>query len=328
MHPLRRRLPSLNPLFVIEAVGRHLSFTAAAAELGISQPAVSKAIKTAESGLGFELFERLHRGLRMTPKGAAFFRETHTALQRLHGVLEELSPPRDIPAVRASFSSSFVALWLLPRVPALAELHPGIRLHLEESDSDGLDLAADDLDFSARLGQGNWTDVRSTFLVEERIGAVASPAYLRRNPGLSDAPSLLGADLIHVDEPRRIRIGWRDWFARLSVTPPYPRASLTVSDYNSAIDAAVMGQGLALGWEHLVQGKIDQGALVWIGDARIATGMNIYLVEPVGRAEEPHLADFRSWILGEFAAGHLGPQAGPAPVARAWRPAQSAIIGR
>jgi LysR family glycine cleavage system transcriptional activator len=301
MHPLRRRLPSLNQLFTVEAVGRHLSFTAAAAELGISQPAVSKAIRTIEDSLGFALFDRQHRGLNMTPKGAAFYREVRAALHRVHTALEELSPARDIPTVRVSFSASFVALWLLPRVPDFAALYPNIMLHLEESDSDGLDLAAGKLDFSARLGDGVWPGLRSTFLVAERIGAVASPAYLARRPGLSDATTLLTADLIHVDEPRRVRLGWRDWFADLGVQPPHPRAGLTVSDYNAAIDAALMGQGVALGWEHLVAGKIAEGALQWIGADRIETGQNIYLIEQTGQAEAPHLARFRSWITGQFA---------------------------
>lgn len=68
MHPLRRRLPSLNHLFTVEAVGRHLSFTTAAAELGISQPAVSKAIKAVEDSIGFALFDRLPRGLKLTDR--------------------------------------------------------------------------------------------------------------------------------------------------------------------------------------------------------------------------------------------------------------------
>lgn len=300
MHPLRHRLPSLNQLFTVEAVGRHLSFTAAAAELGISQPAASKAIKAIEDSIGFALFDRLHRGLKMTPKGAAFYRQTRTALQQMADVLEDLAPAGGTPVVHASFSSSFVALWLLPRLPAFAELHPGILLHIEESDSDGLNLSAGGLDFSARLGDGNWPDVQSTFLVAERIGAVASPAYLAKHPDLSDPKSLLKADLIHVEEPKRVRLGWRDWFSGLAIRPPYPRASLTVSDYNAAIDAALMGQGVALGWEHLVKGKIDRDELVWIGEARIETGLNVYLVERPGNAGAGHLAGFRAWIVGQF----------------------------
>lgn len=302
MHPLRRRLPSLNLLFTFEAVGRHLSFTAAATELGISQPAVSKAIRTVEDSIGFELFDRLHRGLRITPKGAAFYREVRAALQQMNAALEELAPSGEMPVVRASFSSSFVALWLLPRIPDFAERHPEIMLQLEESDSDGLDLSAGKLDFSARLGDGNWPDVRCSLLAAERIGAVAAPTYLARKPGLSDPQSLLKADLIHVDEPKRVRLGWRDWFARLSVRPPFPRAKLRVSDYNAAIDAALMGQGVALGWQHLVQGKIDQGDLVWIGKDRVATGLNIYLVEQAGHAEKGDLDKFRSWITSQFTA--------------------------
>lgn len=95
---------------------------------------------------------------------------------------------------------------------------------------------------------------------------------------------------------------WRDWFAGLGVQPPHSRAGLTVPDYDAAIDAALMGQGVALGWEHLAAGKITQGALQWIGTDRIETGQSIYLVEQAGRAEAAHLARFRSWITAPFAA--------------------------
>ncbi len=195
------------------------------------------------------------------------------ALHQIHTALEELSPAPDIPAVRASFSASFVALWLLPRNPGFAALYPNIMLRLEESDSGGLDLAAGKRDFSARLGDGAWPGLRSTFLVAERIGAVAAPAYLARL----------------VRGPRR-------------PAPPHSRAGLTVPDYDAAVGAALMGQGVALGWEHLAAGKITQGALQWIGTDRIETGQSIYLVEQAGRAEAAHLARFRSWITAPFAA--------------------------
>ncbi len=300
MHPLRRRLPSLNCLFAIEAVGRHLSFTEAADELGITQPAVSKAIRTTEDALGFPLFERNRRGLRMTPNGKAIYKEARFVLNQMLKTVNELTGEADNPIVRACFSSSFVALWMLPRLPEFSKAYPNIALHLDESDSDKVDIVAKDLDFSARLGDGTWSDVRSWLLTPERVGAVASPDYIARNPGLEDLGLLAQANLIHVDEPKRVRIGWPDWFASLQARQPPSKASLTVSDYHSAIDAALMGQGVALGWEHLVQGKIEQGQLQRIGDHVVETGLGIYLVEPLDLREDAHIASFRDWIIGRF----------------------------
>ena len=312
MHPLRRRLSSLNHLFAVEAVGRHLSFTAAADELGISQPAVSKAIRVTEEAVGFRIFARQHRGLALTAKGARLFQQTQAFLHQMAETLAELPPEGRRSVVRASFSSSFVALWMLPRLPAFSRAYPDIALHLEESDSDMLDLVSKGLDFSARLGNGTWSDLRCTLLVPERVGAVASPAYLERNPGLSAPRTLLGADLVHVHEPKRARIGWRDWLARFAVASPMPEARFTVSDYHSAIDAALLGQGVALGWEHLVRGSIEENRLVWLSDHRVETGMNIYLVERPDTAGARHIEAFRSWIVSQFSGQGGATGSGPA----------------
>ncbi|MCL6284148.1 LysR substrate-binding domain-containing protein [Ruegeria sp. 2012CJ41-6] len=287
-------------MFAVEAVGRHLSFTAAAEELGISQPAVSKAVRATEDALGFPLFEREHRGLGLTPKGKAFVGEARALLQQMSDVVQELAGQKEAPVVRACFSSSFVALWMLPRVSDFSGLNPDVALHLEESDSDMVDLDARGVDFSARLGDGKWDDVQSWFLLPERVGAVASPDYVARHPGLADLSVLTQADLIHVDEPKRVRIGWQDWFRALRTKPSIAKVGLTVSDYHSAVDAAVIGQGVALGWEHLVRGKIDQGQLVWIGTHMIETGNGIYLVEPASRQQSEHLSRFRDWLMGQF----------------------------
>jgi LysR family transcriptional regulator, glycine cleavage system transcriptional activator len=300
MHALRRRLPSLNYLFAIEAVGRHLSFTDAAEELGISQPAVSKAIRTTEEALGFLLFERDRRGLKLTANGKVIFREAKHVLNQLLKTVRELTGDDDSAVVRACFSSSFVALWMLPRLPEFSKRHPNIALHLDESDSDKVHFAAKDLDFSARLGDGMWDDVRSWLLTAERVGAVASPDYVARNPRLKELAVLAQANLIHVDEPKRVRIGWNDWFASLHADQPLSKASLTVSDYHSAVDAAAMGQGVALGWEHLVRGKVEQGQLQWIGEHMVETGLGIYLVEPIEVRQEEHISSFRDWIVSQF----------------------------
>lgn len=300
MHPLRRRLPSLNCLFAIDAVGRHLSFTEAAAELSITQPAVSKAIRTAEEALGFPLFERDRRGLRMTTNGKAMFKEARFVLNQMLKTVNELTGEANTPIVRACFSSSFVALWMLPRLPEFSQAFPDIALYLDESDSDRVDFATKDLDFSARLGDGAWSDVRSWRLAAERVGAVASPDYVARNPDLADLSVLVETNLLHVDEPKRIRIGWADWFASLQAERLPPKPSLTVSDYHSAIDAALMGQGVALGWEHLVRGKIEQGQLQWIGNHMVETGAGIYLVAPLDSPPSDHTARFQDWIISQF----------------------------
>lgn len=133
MHRLRSLIPSANYLFVFEAAARRLSFTAAAEELNVSQPAVSKTIKLLEEATGLKLFRRERSRLELTAEGQRLYRETQEAFDHLHMVISSMRKKHSRDIIRVSFSASFVQLWLLPRLKGFKEKHPDVALRIEEA---------------------------------------------------------------------------------------------------------------------------------------------------------------------------------------------------
>ena len=299
MHPLRRKLPSLNHLYVVEAVGRHLSFTAAASELKVSQPAISKSIRALEASLGFTLFQRNHRSVSPTYKGRVFIEETQQLLNKLNTVTRALDAGESRPNIRMVFSSSFVALWLLPRLGEFKAAHPSLLLTIDESANEFEDLNMTGHDISARLGDGKWEGLDSWSMAPERISAVASPEYLARNPQLTEASDLCHATLLHATESRRRRMSWQDWLRATGCPDQTLTKDLVFSEYHATIYAALIGQGIALGWEHLVSGLIAEGRLVRVVDSIVQTDQSVYLVSPHDRIHQAHVQIFRDWILAQ-----------------------------
>ncbi|MDK3018565.1 LysR substrate-binding domain-containing protein [Pseudodonghicola flavimaris] len=307
MHPLRRKLPSLNCLYAIDAVARHGSFTAAARELGLSQPAVSKAIKSAEAHMGFDLFERRTGGLDVTDKGRAVCEEVAAVLARLLAVTAHDGAQTAQKTISVSFSPSFVSMWLLPRLPEFQSLHPGISFRISENT--GRPKAADmSFDFSTRLGDGDWSDVTAWTFAPEILHAVAAPDYVAAHPGVMALETLPEATLLHAVEAQRERMNWSAWFRAAGLRDLQLEEGMVFSDYHAAVQAALLGQGVALGWEHLVQAYVEARKLQFVAGTSVTTGRNFYLVTPARRQLAPHHHLFRDWAIGkarsEFARAH------------------------
>lgn len=297
MHRLRSLVPSANYLFVFEAAARRLSFTEAAVELNVSQPAVSKTIKLLETSLGFKLFNRSGGRLELTPEGKRLLGETQDAFDHLHLVITSLQRRNAKDVVRVSFSSSFVQFWLIPRLDGFKEANPDIALRIEESPRDDVDLEREDIDISARLGNGAWHNVRSWHFADEEVLPVCSPAHLKKHGPFSTPMELSGETLLHFEERHRQRMTWPDWFERMNVSRPRLAEGLVFTDNLGAIEAAIRGQGIALGWKHLVRDHLQAGRLVPALDAVCRSGSAVYLVMASKRKLKPSAELFRDWIL-------------------------------
>ncbi|KEA03723.1 transcriptional regulator [Agrobacterium sp. 13-626] len=301
MHRLRSLVPSANYLFVFEAAARRRSFTAAAEELNVSQPAVSKTIKLLEEATGLKLFRREHTRLELTAEGQRLYRETQQAFDHLHMVLTSLRTKHSNDTVRVSFSTSFVQLWLLPRLKDFKVKHPDIALRIEESSRDDQDLNEEDIDISARLGAGKWPGIHAWHFVTEEVIPVCNADYLREHGPINVPADLLNHRLLHFEERHRVRLGWRDWLLHHSVPVARLAQDFVFTDALSSIEAAVLGQGIALGWKHLVHDHVQAGRLVYPLDAVNRSGQSIYLVMPAQRPAKHGAMLFRDWLLEQDA---------------------------
>lgn len=297
MHRVRAYLPSANYLFTFEAAARRGSFTAAAAELNVSQPAVSKTIRQFEAALGFKLFHRNHTRLELTPEGKRLYHETESAFDALHAAITSMRRTDRHEVVRATFSASFLQLWLLPRLSEFSELHPEIRLSLEESTYDDMDLFTNGIDLSARLGDGGWNDLHAWPLTPELIFPVAAPSYIERHCADLAVCDMQVLKLIHVREKNRVRCGWHEWLAANRLPCDMVSETFVFSDALNSIGAAALGQGVALGWVHLVMDQIQSGALRRVSDLGYCTGKSIHLIAPGRKPLSSATQKFVTWIL-------------------------------
>ncbi|MDR6434595.1 LysR substrate-binding domain-containing protein [Brucella pseudogrignonensis] len=306
MHRLRSLIPSANYLFVFEAAARRLSFTAAADELNVSQPAVSKTIKLLEEATGLKLFRRDRSRLELTAEGQRLYRETQETFDHLHMVISSMRKKHSRDIIRVSFSSSFVQLWLLPRLKSFKEKHPDVALRIEESSRDDQDLLEEDIDVSARLGNGKWPGIHAWPFVTEEVWLVCSPSYLEEHGPITSPQDLLNHSLLHFEERHRSRLGWREWLERSGVPNPRIEQDFVFTDALSSIEAAVFGQGIALGWKHLVRDHIAAGRLVPAIDIFNRSGETIHLVMPAQRPPKRGAELFRDWLLEQGADAEFG----------------------
>jgi LysR family glycine cleavage system transcriptional activator len=301
MHRLRSLVPSANYLFVFEAAARRRSFTGAATELNISQPAVSKTIHLLEEASGLKLFHRNHNKIELSAEGARLYAEIQESFDRIHMVITSLQTHHSDDVIRASFSSSFLKLWLLPRLADFTTKYPDISLRLEESTRDDQNLVEEDIDISARMGHGEWQGLSAWHFVTEEIRPVCSPAYLATIGSIESPAELSRHKLLHFEERHRSRPGWKEWLANQGVQSAKLKQTFVFTDAHSSIEAAVLGQGIALGWKHLIHDHVRAGRLIAPLSNSFKTGRAIYIVMPSERRPKPGAALFRDWLIAQDA---------------------------
>ncbi|MDZ7320555.1 transcriptional regulator GcvA [Kosakonia sacchari] len=297
-----RDLPPTATLRAFEVATRHTTFTAAAAELCITQSAVSHQLKNLEEIWGLPLFQR-GKTLSLTPAGAALAPLVREFFSKLETTLADLREQKGRVRLRVNTTYSFALKWLLPRLPGLARLHPEILVTLESTDQ-AINFASTDADVAIRFGHGNYPALHTEFMFREQLFPVASPALLQRF-GTPDEPAELlryplltrdGADLV----PK-----WDAWFKQVGVNTDVLHENVRFADTNMTIEAALLGQGIALARSGHVEKEIADGSLVRLFDVPFPSPAAYYFVCPQGIETQPHIVTFRSWLLAESQQAQL-----------------------
>ncbi|HSF93503.1 MAG TPA: LysR substrate-binding domain-containing protein [Thermohalobaculum sp.] len=298
MENLRRSLPPLEPLVAFEAAARHESFTRAAAELNLTQAAVSQRIRALEQNLGKPLFARAHRQVRLTTAGRALLHAAAPALRQIAAAADELRLPAARTRLTVGADQSIAAMWLMPRLAAFraAAGEASVRLVASDEEADGL---ADDVDIAILHGRGAWPGRVSVLLFAEEIYPVCAPAYLDSAPPLRQPADLPGHALLELEDVRWDWMNWRGWLSWAGVHRPAAREPLRINAYPLVIEAAKAGQGIALGWRRLVDSELASGALVRPLPQSARTEFGYHLVWPAARPLPPVAAGFRDWALAQ-----------------------------
>ncbi len=291
--------PSLRCLQAFEAVARHRNVTLAAAELGVTQPAVSQQIRALERHLGQRLIRGDRRGIDLTAGGAAL-------AARLIGVFDDLRGALDDAAGRAgntqpltlALLATLAQRWLIPRLPSFQALHPEIEVRLLTT-SRMVDLQREDVDLAIRVGDGRWPGCRSDFLAENALFPVASPMLLARLP-LNEPADLARHVLILVDAPPR-HDDWRRWLDSAGVNVGAggfkTAGRLAFASSAEALEAAVAGLGVAMAHTPFVEDDLASNRLVRPFAERVVESDAFHLVSSRAAAMLPRVAAFRDWLL-------------------------------
>jgi DNA-binding transcriptional LysR family regulator len=298
MRTFRRRIPPLSSLVAFEAAARLQSFTRAAAELGITQAAVSRQVKELEEFLQAAMFDRGYRTIVLTEAGKSLFVGVTEHLSGIASVCDSIRQPNESNAVVVGMTSAFGTYWLTPRLPEFRSLHPNIELRLAVND-EIVDLAKERIDVSIRYGTGRWPNLRSQYLLGAEDMPVCSPSYLGSRGRLSSATDLLGEVLIFMEgAPAFLGSHWNDWFSANGVDATGYKFGLTVNNFSMMIQATLRGQGIALAGYPLIDDLLAQGDLVPALNAkprRVSGGY--FVVEPESRARSGSCAAFCSWLF-------------------------------
>ncbi|WP_170407126.1 LysR substrate-binding domain-containing protein [Ruegeria arenilitoris] len=296
MQALWKQLGSPRHLVVFETAARLQSFTRAAQELNVQQPAVSASIKQLETSLGVVLFRRSHRRITLTNAGNRLFADVTRAFEMLSHSAASIRQFASNDHVTLSASSAFNNYWLVPRIASFQQNHPDIDLRLQSSDREP-DLTVETISLAVRLGDGNWPDCEARLISDEVIYPVASPRVMAAAVNLRSVPGLLNQRLIHLEEPIRERPSWDQWFREFGITEVTPRSGLRLNDYALVLQAAMAGEGFAFGWHHIVGPLVQQGILAARPEWTWRTGKGFYLVWSKSRPLTPEAEIVRDWIL-------------------------------
>ncbi len=287
-----RQLPALRTLHVFEAAARHLNYTKAADELHLTHGAVSHQMRALEENLGVPLFERTGRQTRLTEAGRQLAEGVRAASDALALVVDRVRERKAGDSLTLSVLPSFAAAWLVGRLGAFLERYPQIQLNLKTTPllanfrSDGVDAAI-------RYGVGPWPDTLCEKLRDDELFPVLSPHF--RGGRLPRAPAdLLSLPLLHVGAHP-----WADWFEAAGLEAPPPRGPY-FDDSELSLQAAMRGQGIALGRASLASSRLRDGTLVAPFDLRIPSPLAYFLVYPPASAKKPAFRAFREWVLAEI----------------------------
>ncbi len=299
MRNLRQLLPSAGSLIVFEAAGRLGSFTSAGRELGMSQAAVSYAVRGLEDSLGAKLFERRHRQVVLTEAGDRFLADVTLGLSHIRKSAEELRARAGSSHVTLAASTAFASFWMMPRLQAFRDSLPGIDLRIQTADRD-LDLVAEGIPLGIRGGRPeDWPDYELQPLAAEEIYAVAGPAYASRH-GLPQTPAELAYHrLIHLEEPHRPAANWKDWLRSAGVNAAVANRGLLINDYVLVIQAVMEGQGIGLGWRHLTERLVSSGLLVQVTGHVMRPDAGFHVAWPRNRELSDSARKVRDWLVAQ-----------------------------
>lgn len=298
MRPVVRYVDRLQRLAVFEAAARLGSFSAAATELGMTQPAATRQVRALERRLGVDLFVRTSNRSTLSEEGVRLHAHLVAGFEAIEAGLDELAEHAGTFVLAAH--PGIAQQWLVPRLDglttALGELELRLWLFDRESEVDtgGFDAAI-------RVGNGEFADQDSHLLFREAVVPVASP-HFAEEWGLhagSAAHDVYQAPFIHMDDGHHPWMSWADWLSHFGITLRRQPGRVLFHNYPMVLQQALAGRGIALGWRYLIDDLIAGDALTVVGP-EVRSHRGYYLTWPAGKPTGA-VRSLVEWLDGQVA---------------------------
>ena len=302
-----RSLPGTRALRTLVSAGRHLNFTRAADELGLTPAAVSYQIKEIEDQLGVKLFVRSSRSIHLTPEGEVLLEASGEALDivnRAAARVRRMSRTTTT-QLKVTVDPHFATKWLMRRVDSFRKLNPGIELRFEVS-YEVREFDVDDIDIAIRYGGGKYPGLAANRLFENVVVPVCSPKLLKSGRPLTEPRDLMHHTLAHIEWSRQgvTWPNWQMWMAAAGINDFDDGRVVVFGTSSDAVEAALAGEAVALADFAMVANDLSEGRLVRPFELSIKAPAEFayFLVYPTGSAADPRIVAFREWLLEEAAA--------------------------
>jgi LysR family glycine cleavage system transcriptional activator len=287
-----RQVPSLRSLYIFGAACRHLNLIRAADELGLTQGALSRQIRSLEEHLGLQLFVRTPRGLKLTETGDILRAHCEKAFGELQQGLASISSVKTRQTLLIACARSYACRVLSHHIGDFAGKYPWVELILD-GHRHLADLVKNEADAAIRVGDGQWAEVIAEKIQDDPLFPVAAPVLLR-SIGTDDIRELLKASAtLHFSE----RAYWQQWSREAGIDLPNTQPRIRFSETTMMLEAAEAGQGIAIARRSLVTEAIATNRLVPVSKIRVDDGIGYYFCATHDALRKDTVRKFRNWLF-------------------------------
>jgi len=290
----RKHIPPLRAMLAVEATARLGSFSKAAAELNITQSAVSHLVGETEAMLSTRLFERGSRPVVLTEAGRRYVAAVVSGLTLIGAEGEALQRARD-DVLTVSCNLAYANFWLLPKLKMFHALRPDIVVNMVTA-YQGLPALSGEIELSIRFGKGDWEGCTARLLFGETIVPVASPSYLQRAAPIRGPADLLGQQLLHARADDKTWYDWEQWFDHFGVDRPRVLPGPLYDNHLMMMQSALAGGGVALGWIGTATEFVQAGQLIRVLPEKVEVPGGVYLVHRKDQGLSPAAEAFADWL--------------------------------
>jgi len=288
----------LNSLRAFEASARHQSFVKAAEELFVTPGAVSQQVKKLEEYLGVVLFKRMTRSVMLTDEGKILSEALGDVFFRLDKVMQDIKVSEHSRGIDLTVAPIFAIKWLVPRLSDFQTRHKKLDLRIVSA-VNVIDFKQDGFDAAIRFSNGQHPGCKSVKLFDEFLTPLCSPIYLQQHGPITQPEDLLDCVLLHDDSVllNQKPVTWTEWFDEAGVVNADTNRGPRFGQPDHALQAAINGLGVALGWQNMAQEDSQKGWLVAPLDLSIKMEPAFYLVYPEAYEKEPKIQALQQWLL-------------------------------